>query len=232
LGVLTRSNVLFKTQKQMAKLFYTLTLVMLVSVASAQEEPTLEPPKSTKRDSDGIKTLSGQAGHNGGFGALSFRASDFRGETVVLGGFRGGWIVNRTLAIGIEGHGIIPSAKFNDILPDEQAVLLGGYGGMFMEFILFSNEVIHFTFPLSGGAGWMGYHRDWHADSDPMEQLIEEDVFWYLEPGAGVEINISKNFRLATGFSKRFVQDLEMTNTKSSDFGKLNYYITFKIGKF
>ena len=181
-----------------------------------------------------IKTLSGSMSHSGGFGALSFRSTKFRDESMVLAGVRGGWIINRTLGIGIEGHGIIPTAKFEDIEVGQEVNILGGYGGMFLELIFFSNEVVHVTFPVSGGAGWLGYHltNEDNTTPGPLESEVDSDVFWYVEPGANLEFNIARNFRLDFGVSKRFTQDLELINTETDAFDKLNYYITLKIGGF
>ena len=193
-----------------------------------------EPERKRKRRQD-IKTLSGSMSHSGGFGALSFRSTKFRDESLVLAGLRGGWIINRTLGIGIEGHGIIPTAKFMDIDPVDEVNVLGGYGGMFLELIFFSNEVVHLTFPVSGGAGWLGYHRVNEDNTMPFpieDQEVDGDVFWYVEPGAALEFNISRNFRLDFGMSKRFTQDLELINTDSKAFDKLNYFVTLKIGGF
>ena len=190
-----------------------------------------EPRRRREKRRD-IKTLSGSMSHSGGFGALSFRSTDFNDESLVLAGLRGGWIINRTLGIGIEGHGVIPTTKFENITedPNQEVSLLGGYGGMFLELIFFSNEVVHVTFPTSAGAGWLGYHLT--SNNTIMDQEVDSDVFWYIEPGANLEFNISRNFRLATGLSKRFTQDFELQNTASDAFNKLNYYVTLKIGGF
>lgn len=197
-------------------------------------QSTDEEPSRRKRRQD-IKTLSGSMSHSGGFGAITFRSSKFKDESLVMAGLRGGWIINRTLGIGIEGHGVIPTAKFTDIEVNQEVNLLGGYGGMFLELIFFSNEVVHVTFPVSGGAGWLGYHRLNDNNTVPMPNVdneIDSDVFWYLEPGADVEFNISRNFRMAMGVSKRFTQDFELVNTESDAFDNLNYFITLKIGGF
>lgn len=193
--------------------------------------------QSKKKDRYQIKTLSGKMSHSGGFGALSFRTSEFRDESLVFAGLRGGWIINRTLAIGLEGHGIIPTAKFDfqleDVNDNIEASLNGGYGGLFLELIFFSNEVVHATVPVSGGAGWLGYLRSDDDNFFPgVNSEVDGDVFWYVEPGANLEFNISRNFRLDFGVSKRFTQDLELIDTESKDFENLNYYITLKIGSF
>lgn len=189
----------------------------------------------TRGSRNQIKTLSGSMSHSGGFGALSFKTSDFRDETIVMAGIRGGWIINRTLALGAEGYGIIPTAKYGDFSGiTEEVTLLGGYGGLFLELIFFSNEVVHVTFPMGGGAGWLGYDL---SGSDPLDfsdgdGLLDQDVFWYVEPGANIEVNVARNFRLAFGISKRFTQDLELVETRSREMEALNYYLTLKIGRF
>ncbi|XOV95207.1 MAG: hypothetical protein ACFHWX_10955 [Bacteroidota bacterium] len=191
-----------------------------------------------------IKTLAGSMNHSGGFGALSFRYSDFRDESMVIAGFRGGWIVNRTLGIGFEGHGVIPTSRYDDIDDTRDVVLVGGYGGMFLELIFFSNQVIHVTFPVSAGAGWLGYTEHWENDfSNPpfspgdslyvrRNHMIDDDTFWYVEPGANLELNVSRNFRMCFGVSKRFTQDFNLLNTNVNAFDKPNYYVTLKFGRF
>jgi hypothetical protein len=188
----------------------------------------------SSRKSD-IKTISGSVNHSGGFGALSFRATKFRGQPMVLGGVRGGWIVNRSLGIGLEGYGIVPTAKFDDIDPLNGVVAVGGYGGFFLEPIFFSNQVVHITFPVSAGAGWLGYILDWknYAGTNRGTNISEDnDVFWYVEPGVDLEVNIARNFRLDLGVSKRFTQDLELAETTEKDFNGINYFLTLKIGGF
>ncbi len=189
--------------------------------------------RSRSRESGDIKTLAGSMHHSGGFGAISFRTTDFLDETMVLAGVRAGWIINRTVGIGFEGHGIIPTTKYSGIDITQDVFALGGYGGMFIEMIVFSNYVVHLTFPTSAGAGWLGYNQDWENSSVNYDSpIIDEDIFWYVEPGANIEVNISRNFRMDLGISKRFTQDLELLNTNASSFENLNYYVTLKIGGF
>ncbi|MEO1049103.1 MAG: hypothetical protein AAFX87_00640 [Bacteroidota bacterium] len=217
-----------------------LVLMLVTTVSFAQNydvteyrDGSVKIRKDKGHRQDDIKTIAGNRFHSGGFGALSFRGTEFGDETLVMAGVRGGWIINRTLAIGFEGHGIIPTAKFQGIAPNGDAILLGGYGGMFLEPILFSNQIVHITFPIAGGAGWLGYHEDWEDNRfDGPNRIIDEDVFWYIEPGASVEINVARNFRLGLGVTKRFTQDLNLAQTNSDQFENLNYFMTLKFGKF
>lgn len=179
-----------------------------------------------------IHTITGRNSHGGGFGALSFKSTELENETIVMAGVRAGWIINRALGIGFEGFGIIPTATISDI-GTQDLMPIGGYGGMFLEPVFFSNQVIHVTFPVSAGAGWIGYYEDNSSNFASIDgDRVAEDVFWYVEPGASIEINIARNFRLAGGISKRFTEDLEILETGNEDFNTLSYFITLKIGSF
>lgn len=208
------------------------------------EEPEIvkpEVPETTTyhynnhNRNDDIQTLGGSNSHHGGFGAISFKASEFNNQDIIMAGFRGGWIINRAMAIGFEGYGLIPTAEYNNIDPNNllSSRAVGGYGGMFIEPILFSNKVVHVTFPVVGGGGWLGYIVDWEQNyNNYSNDLIDDDVFWYVEPGAALELNVARNFRINLGASYRFTKDLELVNTSSSAFDAWNYFLTLKFGSF
>ena len=208
------------------------------------EEPEIVVPEvsetktyhySSHRKNDEIQTLAGKQSHHGGFGAISFKASEFNNKDIIMAGFRGGWIINRAMAIGFEGHGIIPTAEYENIDPGNslRSRSVGGYGGMFIEPIILSNKVVHVTFPISGGAGWLGYIVDWEQNQNYYSNdLIDDDVFWYVEPGAALELNVARNFRINMGASYRFTKDLELINTQASAFDAWNYFLTLKFGSF
>ncbi len=214
-----------------------------VQEATVQETPVIDSSSATSQEpttvyyghyssNDDIQTLAGNNHHSGGFGAISFRSGKFNDEALILTGIRGGWIINRAMAIGFEGYGIIPTAEYENIAPSLQlsSRAVGGYGGMFLEPIFFSNKVVHITFPISGGAGWIGYMTDWENSYE--SELIDDDVFWYLEPGASIELNVARNFRLDLGASYRFTQDLQLLSTPSTAFDGWNYFLTLKFGHF
>lgn len=214
-----------------------ITLLFVNLMAIAQEESfavnDIDTGVKRKRSCGGdIKTLSNGRYHSGGFGAISFKGSEFQDKALVMGGVRAGWIINRALGIGFEGYGVIPTAEFENIIPGRTAVLLGGYGGLFLEPVIFSNQVVHVTFPVAGGAGWLGLHDDWEENYNGQDEIIDEDVFWYVEPGVALEVNVSRHFRINVGVSKRFTEDLKLMAFDSNEFEKLNYFLTLKLGRF
>jgi len=205
-----------------------------VLVQKTESIPTDEPAKSGKRD-NGMETLSGDNAHSGGYGALFFKGSSFKNTSILMMGIRGAWVVNRSFGLGIDLNGLLPISKYDDVDPSgfSDAILLGGYGGLFLEPVVWSKKLVHVTFPISMGAGWLGYVEDWedeyyYGGGD----LLDDDVFWYIEPGINAEVNVTNYFRIDIGISKRFTQDLSLYNTPSDAFDKLNYSLTLKFGGF
>lgn len=200
------------------------------------DEEKKEKKKKPSRKGE-VRTISGDNYHSSGFGAVSFKGTDYMGETMIMVGVRGGWIINHVLAMGFEGWGIVPSVKLVDVYqqPDD-VIVLGGYGGFFLEPIVFSNQIVHLTFPVAGGAGWMGYNLDFldpnNGGNFGGSYLVDDDVFWYVEPGVALEVNVSRHFRMDFGASKRFTQDLELINTPENAFDEWSYFMTLKFGGF
>ena len=187
------------------------------------------------KSSKEVQTLSGNNGHSGGYGALTFKGSKFKDASIMMMGIRGAWVINRSFGLGIDLNGIIPTTKFDDVDPSglHKGILLGGYGGLLLEPIVWSNKIVHLAIPLSMGAGWLGYVEDWEDEMYYYSgDLMDDDVFWYIEPGINAEINITNYFRINVGISKRFTQDLNLYNTPSDAFDKINYSLTLKFGGF
>lgn len=199
---------------------------------SVEPDTVIAAPRHNPNDD--IHTLSKGARHQGGYGGLSFKFTQFDDKYVALAGIRAGWIIDRAVAIGIDAYGVIPSTEYSGVDPFSDTRLVGGYGGLNIEPILFSNKVIHVTFPVSGGAGWLGYVYDWEEDDYEYhdDDLVDGDVFWYVEPAVAMELNITKFLRMNMGASYRFAQDFEVVNTPSDAFNGWGYFVTFKLGRF
>ncbi|PIB34610.1 hypothetical protein BFP72_03895 [Reichenbachiella sp. 5M10] len=201
------------------------------------EEPKEEGESAEKEDKmekkDEIRTISGSKNQGGGYGGVGVKISSFNKESLAMLGVRGAWVINRALAFGADIWGVIPTSEYNSIpnLGVSQVNLVGGYGGIILEPIVLSNQVIHVTFPVSAGAGWLGYVPDMYSDLNSGD-LLDDDVFWYVEPGAAVELNLSRAFRLNFAVSKRFTQDLRLIGTEHDEFDDWNYTLMMKIGRF
>lgn len=191
---------------------------------------------SAKAQDDEMQTLTGSVHHSGGYGALIIRSSSFRDQSLVMAGGRGMWVINRAFGIGFEGNGVVPVNTYEGVDPTglNDAILVGGYGGLVLEPMLWSNKLVHITFPVSGGAGWIGYVRDWeNMNHDPSRNdLYDQDIFWYVEPGASIELNVTRFFRAAIGVSQRFTQGLDLVSTPETGLNKTSFTLCLKFGRF
>jgi hypothetical protein len=208
------------------------TLEEMTITGKEKESKSNDRQKRRRDHQDEIQTLAGDRTHHGGFGALTFTATDFNDKDMMMIGIRGGWIINRALAIGFEAHGLLPIAEYASIDSATSTRAVGGYGGMFIEPIVLSNKIVHVTFPIAAGAGWVGYVVDWEDYDYYGGDLVDDDVFWFIKPGASVELNVARNFRINLGASYRFTQDLQLLNTPSGGFTGWNYFLTLKFGSF
>lgn len=164
------------------------------------------------------KTLVSEDFHSGGFGAPVVKFSEVANEFAVFAGGRGGWIVNHTFVIGAGGYGLANDIRFSDSLVGRDVEF--GYGGLELEYINSSDELVHFTvYLLIGGGGLSG-------------TVLEEESVFVLEPALNGELNITKFFRLNAGVGYRWVAAVDNPGYDDGDFSALYGQVTAKFGAF
>ncbi len=203
-------------------------LILLFSSAFSQD-PEFEYYKSKE-----IKTLLGRNRSGGGYAAFSAGYTEIDNKQAVLFGGRFGWIASHSLGVGIGATGFINEYHYEPSL-DREVFLAGGYGGLYIEPILFPRFPVHLSFPTLFGAGGISYVS---KESDINNNLIEDsEAFLLIEPGAELELNLTRFFRLAVGATYRFPTSFDVglsgTPTASAESLKgLSYMVTLKFGKF
>lgn len=194
------------------KTIITLILFSLFTLSAfAQEEETLI--------SSEIKS--------GGFGGPVLKVTSINGETGVLIGGRGGWIINHSFIIGGGGYGLVTnvSAKTPSIFGERY--LNFGYGGLELEYIPASNDLMHVSFMTLIGAGGIGYR-----DADFNVRRNNTNAFFVLEPAANMTLNVTRYFRISAGFSYRYISGVETAASSNTDLSGPSGMLTFRFGKF
>lgn len=193
--------------------------------------------RKTSKKSD-MKTLFGGDYHSGGYFAVNFKGHNYFGEDVLIIGTKMAGVINRSLGIGWEANAMLPSVETSNIdlefLPDGGGIRpVIAYGGLLLEPIILSNQPVHVTFPILLGAGWVGYFRDWNENVGPDEkELLDDAVFFVVEPGVNVEFNLTRHTRLGLGVSYRSADNFELENTSPKAFNGINYNMMLKFGRF
>ena len=172
-------------------------MLALVAVPSFGQERTL---------------ISGPVAH-GGFGGPQLMLGQIKGEIAILSGGWGAWLINHTIIIGGGGYGLVndlPAGPAN-----EDQYLNFGYGGMVLGFILGSDRLIHLTAHSLIGPGNVGYRHhmmeeDWSEDS-------VNDLVFVIQPTLGVELNVTRFFRIEAGGSYRYVIGTDLADITADD---------------
>jgi hypothetical protein len=192
-----------------------LILVLLLLAASplyAQEETLLG---------------EGEISH-GGYGGPEVKFTNINNQFGLLVGGRGGWIINHTIVLGGAGYGLTNAVDAKVLGPDSAKYLAFGYGGFVIEWIIKSDKLVHFSvYSLIGGGG-AGFRKD--LDNDNAED--RSDACLVIEPGATVELNVTKFLRLSLGASYRYINGITTAATSVESLSGPSVSLLLKFGKF
>jgi len=213
----------------MKKITILSTLFILFSLTVYSQEPEFEYYKSHD-----IKTLFGHDRDGGFYGALTTGYSVIDDRHAVLFGGRLGWLANHSVGIGFGGSGFMNEFHYESFMGREVS-LAGGYGGIYIEPILFPRFPVHFSFPVLFGAGGISYIS---KESYQNENLIEDSAaFLLIEPSAEIELNLTRHCRLAMGASYRLPSsfDIGLSGTPDARVESIkgvSYTLSLKFGRF
>ncbi|WP_375559785.1 hypothetical protein ACE193_18940 [Bernardetia sp. OM2101] len=223
--------------------FYTLSfsafiLFFLISFSSFSQDSTSQVINE-KSTTDPITIFGKNSTQRSGFFmAWDTKATKLIGEPAILTGGRVGWNVNGVMNMGFMGQGLVPTVQktfSSDVFQNQNARLLMGYGGITLEPIIGSRLPIHVTFPTTIGAGWVGYVKDWKhetAYTNHEDDLLDDEIFFVLEPSAMVEMNLTKILRVSMGGSYRFTDDVKLLETSKNGLEGFAFQFSIKLGRF
>lgn len=180
-------------------------------------------------------TIFGQRPKVGAYGALSIGYSSIDGRDALLTGARAEWVIGHGFGMGVGGFGFV-NDPFYDNSTQLYYNLVGGYGGLVFEPILFWNLPVHLSFPVLVGAGGVALTSFSENLYDPYQYfdsyLEDVNVFLVAEPSVELELNMLRFFRIAFYGSWRFTTDLLLENSAPDALNGWSAGITFKFGSF
>lgn len=172
---------------------------------------------------------------HGGYGAVVVKFTSVNDDLGVLVGGRGGWIINHTFSIGGAGYGLVNNVRANSVGPFGQEFVDFGYGGLDLEFIANSDDLVHFSVHTLIGGGAAGFRYGFGDDNwdwDSSDGNHRFDAFFVIEPGVNIDLNIIKWFRVSLGAGYRHVSGLSSGVTTNADISGPSGTLTFRFGKF
>ena len=190
----------------------------MTTISSQKDKPNYES-----------KSLFGSGKLVGGFGALSVKGTTIDGKETMAMGIKGAFVLNHNFNIGIAGYGFLSPVKLSAVDSIDYA---GGYGGLFVEPVIWSDKVVHLAVPIIVGGGGIantitntpyGYNDQYYQDASG---------YFVFEPGLMVEINMIKNMRLDIGGTYRWTYGLALPGVESDILNDWSLEFAIKIGAF
>ena len=166
--------------------------------------------------------------NSGGYGAFFTKVGGIKGQSGVLMGGQGAWILNHKLAIGGKGYALISPADVEELTNVKMEY--GCWGGL-IEYVIASDKLIHLNISTMIGAGEVRYSVNDYTQP-PSEVDYSPDGVFVIEPGVDIELNVHKNFRIALGAYYRITSGVQYADLSNSDLSGFSGQITFKFGVF
>lgn len=210
----------------MKKLFTLLLIALFVQVSFAQEEKVKEEDDmQTVFNKDNLK-------FTGGYLAPEIKVSNMHEDISMLIGGKLGFTFNEKFSLGMAGYGLVNNSNFYIDDLNQLASIGFGYGGLNMEYTIFSNKVVHFTIPVVLGVGGVTLYEDDGDFFNSEWEEIENSAAFIAEPGVNIELNLFKFFRVDLGASYRYVSGTALDYLEDEDLTDLSFNATFKFGFF
>lgn len=217
----------------------TLIIVMLFVMSSSLFSQKVE--EQAEKQTSGYRTIFGNNNSHGGYGALTIGYTTISDESTMVTGVQGAWLIGHSLGLGVAGKGFFAQPKTTINPTHEWSAIFGGYGGLFIEPVLFWNQPIHVSLPIVIGGGLVGYESGMYKYNYYPGNADSYDTYFIFEPGIELEINVTHYFRLALGTTYRLTSDIDVKTQyigeqvqvlKNNDLQNFSGFITFKFGKF
>jgi len=160
--------------------------------------------------------IDGGDSANGGFGGPQFGVTRFNGDTEILAGGGGAWLINHQFYLGGRGSGVATRLAAEDVE--------FGYGGLWAGYIFKPDAVVNMSFDILVGGG--GLHK-----SESGSYGATNRVF-VVEPALSMRINMAKYMSTAIGAAYRYVEGSDHAVLTDSALRGASAYVRFEFGKF
>ena len=161
---------------------------------------------------------------------LTMRYGEIDGTDTYMGGLKVAYVANRQFEVGFAGNFIYSYRDISNIGLSRREDLIGGYGGLHIEPILFSRSRFNLSFPLLVGAGGIGYTYD-NFEND---YFVEDDFdpFFVAEPGINLLFNVSSFLQFEAGVKYRFTSSVDLRPNGITNVNGFSGGIGIKVGVF
>ncbi|WP_339712936.1 hypothetical protein [uncultured Kriegella sp.] len=165
---------------------------------------------------------------------LNMRVGEVENKDAYMAALKIAYVANQQFEVGFEGNFIYSEQDVYNSSLSRHEDLVGAYGGLHLEPILFSKSRVNLSFPLLIGAGGVGYIGNNFHDEDFDEELDEDDFdgFIVAEPGVNLLFNVSRYLQLEAGVKYRFTSKIDLVPGSLERVNGFSAGIGIKVGIF
>ena len=129
-------------------------------------------------------------------------------KNAVFIGAYGGWKVNSKLMIGLGGYGLINDNKGlnNRIKLNKQNSMKMGYGGVMLDYNLWSHKPIHAIVNTLIGAGYGNGYLNSNSNTAYGNWKESGSAFFVVQPSLNVEMKVTNQFSVGVGAGYRYIR--------------------------
>ena len=160
---------------------------------------------------------------------LTTHFGEIENKDTYFAGLKVAYVANQQFEVGFAGTVFYSEQEFiteGNINND----LIGGYGGVHLEPILFSKSNVNLSFPLLVGFGAVGYTTDGFEDFG--DEYDNVDAIFVLEPGINVLFNVSRYLQLEAGVKYRLSNKIKLATSPIDRLNGFSAGIGVKVGVF
>jgi len=139
---------------------------------------------------------------HGVYMGLGFHYGQIKKADTYLSSFKVAYVANQQFELGFIGVGFYSDTNKQGLSSNDRD-LVGAYGGLHLEPILFSKSKVNISFPLLIGGGAVGL-LEGDLDGDSTIDDEDWDPVFVIEPGANILYNINRYIQLEAGVKYRF----------------------------
>ncbi len=221
-----------------------IAFIVFISLSSKAQETEQTTQKKEYRT-----LFADKDGHieHGLFGGVNFAYSQIDAKPAMSIGGRLAWLINHKFALGLTGNGFFNNMQARHSNDVSDYFLAGGYGGLFIQPIIYPNSPVHVSFPIIFGVGgivmesWEHIEYEDYNHGHYPDYYYDEDILLVFEPGIEVDFNLVKFMRMSIGASYRLTNDLILEYSYPTEDGPINRLVanktamngfTFKLGMY
>ncbi len=166
---------------------------------------------------------------------LGLRFGEIDGKETAIAGLKVAYVANQQFEIGFEGNFLYSDQNLTGTFTNSSQDLLGAYGGLHLEPILFSKSRVNLSFPVLIGAGAIGYvdADGEYIDEQQVEREFEDaNAIFVLEPGINMLVNVNRYLQIEVGMRYRLSSNINLSPSPITRINGFSAGIGVKVGVF